>query len=148
MSTCIMPFNFYDKYGESFPFEKEPLIATNIDNKIKELVDAELEGLDKLLWNQIPEYIDVADKHSGGFVRYFIRETVKKLMDERITTEEAEFLKLTRLVNSLKGQINEAEKEKAELIDRTRELEKKIDDLDMEYSEALDRMLTASDKVR
>jgi chromosome segregation ATPase len=143
-----MPFNFYDKYGESFPFEKEPLIATNIDNKIKELVDVELEGLEKLLWNQIPEYIDVANKYHGGFVRYFIRETVKKLMDERITTEEAEYLRYTKVVNDLKNQINEAEKEKIELRDRIHELDKKIDEIDREYSAALDNMLTASAKVK
>jgi chromosome segregation ATPase len=143
-----MPFNFYDKYGESFPFEKEPLIATNIDNKIKELVDVELEGLEKLLWNQIPEYIDIADKYRGGFVRYFIRETVKKLMDERITTEEAEYLRYTKVVNDLKNQINEAEKEKIELRDRIHALDKKIDEIGKEYSAALDNMLTASAKVK
>lgn len=64
------------------------------------------------------------------------------------TIEEDVYLSLTRRVNELKNQINETEKEKSEANDKLRELIKKIDALDEEYSKALNDMLSASGKVK
>lgn len=71
-----------------------------------------------------------------------INEAASKL------TAEEEYLRCTRIVNNLKDQINEAEKEKIELIDRIHVLENKIDEIDKEYRTALNAMLTASTKVK
>jgi len=65
-----------------------------------------------------------------------------------LTIEEAEYLRLTKEVNRLKNEINEAEKEKAKTNDELLAIIKEIDKLDEEYGVALDNMLNASDKVR
>lgn len=142
MSTCIMPFNFYEPYDRD-----------KFHEHIRTLKQAEDEKLENFLLSQIPEQVTYKSAFSDYTEVYYLRESIKLLVDKlgrscMKTNEEENYLALTRTVNSLKNQINEAEKEKAELIDRKRDVEKKIDELDKEYSEALNEMLLAADRIK
>lgn len=141
MSTCIMPFNFYEPYNRD-----------KFNEYFRTLKQAEDEKLEKYLLDQIPEQVPYKRLFSDYTDIYYLRDSIKALVDKLgrsyvKTTEEEEYLRLTRLVNDIKDQVNEVEKEKIDLKDRMRELDKKLDSLDQAYSEAIEDMLNASTKV-
>jgi len=142
MSTCIMPFNFYEPYNRD-----------KFHEHIRTLKQAEDEKLENFLLSQIPEQVPYKSAFSEYTEVYYLRDSIKLLVDKLgrshvKTNEEENYLALTRRVNNLKDQLNETEKEKAEFIDKVRETEKKIDSLDEEYQEALNEMLLAADRIK
>jgi predicted nuclease with TOPRIM domain len=142
MSTCIMPFNFYEPYDRD-----------KFHNYIRTLKQADDENLEAYLLEQIPEQVVYKRQFSDYNEVYYLRESIKKMIDKlgrsyMKTQEEEDYLELTRKMNQFKDRLNEIEKEKIELRDKLHDLDKEIDKTDEEYRKALDAMLTASSKVK
>jgi predicted nucleic acid-binding Zn-ribbon protein len=136
-----MPPNFYKPYDRD-----------KANKYFSTLIQAENEKLEAFLIEQIPVEVIYTSSISGETAVYYLRESVKKMIDtlgrSYVKTEEEEkYLRLTREVNQIKNQLNEAEKEKICLQDRIKEVADMIDGLNEAYADALDVMLSASNKV-